>query len=413
MHCAFAAVLLLVGGAAYGAGDGPGTPPTLKLGLHDALKLAVDRAPAPLLARKRVDVARGRLLGVDPWLADNPRASLASGARLKSTGPTIDLDAALSQAFELGGQQGARRDAARASVLQGEALADDVARRSLAEVGEAFINLQAADARARVATQYLERARGLLNIASKRASAGEASAIDAQLAISQAARASADVSSGDADREAAATELKKLLGLERDVVVVVDAEASSPASIAVAVAGGATATTQERADLRALRADRDRAAAEAREADGAAWPTVEGQAGYSLDDGDNIVSAGVSVPIPLFQRGQGAAASARGETAALDVEIAALARSAEAERAGAAAVLVKRTAAVTAFRDAVDAARKSAELARRSYNAGESSLGELLVVEREALLVEHEEIELRMNEERAALAVVVATGVVP
>src|SRR5262245_17237636 len=110
MHRRLPAVLVLVAGSAFAA-DGGASPSPLQLSLLDTLHLAADRAPAVALAKKRIDVARGRLLGVAPWLATNPNVSVGAAARLKPVGgATADFDASVSQAFELGGQQGARRD---------------------------------------------------------------------------------------------------------------------------------------------------------------------------------------------------------------------------------------------------------------------------------------------------------------
>jgi outer membrane protein, heavy metal efflux system len=403
MHRPFTAVLVLLAGSAHAADGGP-SPSSMTLSLKDALSLARERAPAVVLARQRVEIARGRLLGVEPWLADNPSLNAGAAARMNPSQTSADLDLSISQAFELGGQQGARRSSADASIAEALAVSDDVARLALSSVGDAFVEALAAESSAKLATQTLLRAEGLFTIAGRRHTAGEASGVDVQLATAQLARATARVASARAEQLKAFGALRVALGLPAQVELVLDGTALS---LELQQPVG------ERADLRALGAQREGAVAEGRAAEGAAWPTVQATAGYSLDDGDHLVGGSIGIPIPVFARGQGDAAAARAQVAALDVEIAALTQSAQTEIVTASAALLERRAASKAMADGVAAARESARLARRGYEAGDSSLADLLVIEREALIFQEEQITLQSDEAHAALAVFIAAGATP
>lgn len=403
MHRHLTALLVLIAGSVHAADGGP-SPSPMKLSLSGALKLASDRAPAVVLAKKRVDIARGRLLGFEPWLADNPSLSAGTAARIKPSGTTADLEVSLSQSLELGGQQGARRESAEAVIAEALAGSDDVTRLALHSVGDAFVAALAADSVVDLAAQALARAEGLSTIAGKRQTAGEASGVDVQLAIAQLARAQARIASARAERARALGALRVVLGMPANVELVLDR---------AAVTLPAGAKVGERSDIRALRAQRDRAVADTQVAEGAVWPTVQATASYSLDDENHLVGGSIGIPIPIFQRGQGDAAAAHAQAAVLDIEIAALAMSANTETVAASAALLERRAARNAMADGVAAARESARLARRGYEAGESSLAELLIVEREALSIQEEEITLRSDETRAALAVFIAAGATP
>ncbi|MBI1949232.1 MAG: TolC family protein [Deltaproteobacteria bacterium] len=406
MHRPFAAVLVLVAGAAQATDGEASAPaaPSLVLTLHDALRLAAERAPIAVLARQRVAVARGRLLAAQPWLADNPTLAAGAAARAARAGVSADLDVSLAQALEIGGQQAARRDAGVAGISEATALSDDAVRLAMAHAGEAFIDAVVAARSLELAKQTLDRTEQLARVTARRQAAGEISGVDARLADAQLARARAGIAAAGASCSVTLGALRVALGASSDTAITLAPDWQTVLT---------TGETTERADVRVAKAARDRVDAELRLADAAAWPSLEASTGYALDGGDHLLGAAVAVQLPLFARGQGAAAAARAERAALDLEIEALRSSASTEVASARAALEQRRLARTAIADAVDAAREGARLARRAYEAGETSLADLLVIEREALAIEEEQITVQADEARQALAAFIAEGASP
>lgn len=406
MQRPIAALLVVVAGGAHAAGADTGAPPVpiVELTLRDALRTAAERAPAVLAARRRVAVAGAHLLGARAWLADNPTASAGAAARVTPNAVAADLDVAIAQSFDIAGRQGARRDAAQAELEERAAIADEIARSAMRQAGDAFIDALAAAHLAALGARTLDDATALVEIARRRLAAGDASAIDARLAEAQASRARAARAAADAAGARTLGALRVALGLAAGVPLrVVDAELAVPA----------LAGADQRSDIRAMRAALVRVHAEQRDAEGAAWPTVELSARYALDDGDHIGGGGLAVQVPVFARGQSEAEAARAEGAALGLELAALTTAAAAEAASARAALEHQRRASAAMADAVASARDAARLARQAYDAGESSLAELLVIEREARAVEEEQIASSTDEARHALATFIAEGGTP
>src|SRR5262245_29397587 len=79
----------------------------ITLTLDEALAKARDQAPSILIARARVEEARGRLIGAR-LRRDNPIIDAASGPRATDAGTLTDVDIGVSQLFETGGQRAAR-----------------------------------------------------------------------------------------------------------------------------------------------------------------------------------------------------------------------------------------------------------------------------------------------------------------
>lgn len=401
----FAALLVLFAGGAHAAGEeASAPPPPLDIALMDALRLAAERAPTVLAARQRVDLARARLFGAQAWLVDNPMVEVGAGARSKPAGWVADLEVALEQRLDLGGRQGARRAAATAAIDEATAFADDVARGAMWTAGDAFVDALAAAQGASLTERAVAHASALAELTRKRVAAGEVSVVDARLAETQLARAHAAHAAAQANRVLALGRLRLTLGLSPDVAL-----SLAPAGLALA----APPTSGERADVRAAKAARARVTAELRDADAGVVPVVALRTGYALDDGDHVISGALSIDVPAFQHGQGEAAAARSERAALDVEITTLTNAALTEAATARAAHAHWRDAHVAATRAAAAAAEAARLARTAYDAGEGTLTELLMVERESIGAEQERIDAEADEARQAIAVYLAEGGAP
>ncbi len=174
--------------------------------------------------------------------------------------------------------------------------------------------------------------------------------------------------------EAARRALATLWGEAADAVDLVD----TPAPEAVGARGVDPAETL---DARLARAERRTAEAVIDRERAAARPDLTVQAGVRRfqQNGDAALVVGVSAPIPVFNRNQGAVAAARADAAAAEArERLALARSIRTLR-DAQASLVAANARVEALRGRIlPGAETAVDLARRGFEAGKFSLLDVL-----------------------------------
>src|SRR6185503_1500864 len=101
------------------------------LTLEQALARAREQSPAALVARARIEEARGRLAGARVRFRENPTIDAAVGPRSTEVGTLTDVEVGFTQVFETGGQRAARLAGAQAAVSRDVALADEAIRLAL------------------------------------------------------------------------------------------------------------------------------------------------------------------------------------------------------------------------------------------------------------------------------------------
>jgi len=379
------------------------------LTLDRALALARERAPVVLAAGARVAEARAVLQGASLPLRTNPDLEVDAGPRFSSDGDTTDARAKLSQALELGGARGARIDGARAALERTAADADETLRRAQRAVTVGFFAARAADERLALAERAADVAAALERAAGKRHRAGDVALLDVNVARATLARARADVAAERARRRLARGDLAALLGLgdaapapcgPLDVHARVDLRALLDAAPA-------------RADLRALAASVDEAEADRRLGAARAWPGLRIGTEYKREEGDDIYMAGFALSVPLFDRGQSARAEAEARARRLRLEHVAAERAATAEVRVAWDVYRERRRAADELARELPLLDDSESLAERSYDAGELSLAELLLVRRETLELRRAALEHTLAAAVAATELRAAAGVLP
>jgi cobalt-zinc-cadmium efflux system outer membrane protein len=356
----------------------PGGMRAEELTLDQALARAREKSADVLAARRRLAEAMARL-EARPSLRDNPTIEGAYGSRQGST--AADFEVGISQTFELGGRGGARRAAGEASVQREQADAAHVERTVLRDVRIAFLRgLHAAD-RQRLARSVETDALELERVARRRHEAGDVAALDVNVARSALSRARADVKTADAAGVLALSDLRALL----------DVGPSEPLSLAGDLRGegrfdpaALAAGVRDRPEIRALEAQLREAEAEVRLGKGLTWPDLAPAVRYEQDQGDRILWAGLSISLPVFDRGQQARAVGSARSEGLRAEIEARRRTLENQVHGAVALHDLRLAAVKELSANAETLADSEALARRSYEVGQIGLGELLLVRREA-----------------------------
>ena len=379
------------------------------LTLDGALELARRQGPAARAAGLSIDEARGQLAGAQR-LGDNPTVSGALGRRADSGADQVEGQIELVQPLAIGGKRSARIRAAQASV-DAETASAELASRSLeSEVAMNFYRVligqeqgkvaRAAEATARRAAEALERRHQLRDVA----------LLDVNLAKGALARASALARTADAELLVAESALKRLLGLDHGQAVRLagDFRDQRRFSLESLLARAGSHPRRRALIARAAEADAEAAAGRAER-----WPDVGIGAAYEREEGANVVLGLLSIELPLFDRGQGASAVGQARARRLRFEATAARREAEiAIRMGHAAYR-QRLEGVKVLEAAVPLVEATEELARKSYEAGQLSLAEWLVVRREAVETRLDYLEHLLLAAEAGIELARQAGVSP
>lgn len=386
----------------------------LVLDWKGTLERASGRGPITPLARARIAEAEARRVDAEIFPRQNPLLEVGAGPRIIADSPDSPyFQVALTQTIDMGGGRAARRRIAEAGVASARADVDADTQLALREAGEAFLRALWAEQRAKLAEQSLESARTALASARKRREAGDATALEVNVARAGAARAAASLKSFEAERAAAEGRLRVLIGVERNRSLDIRGSLADPLLKNAAVLPKASLL---RPDVRALQAETEAAQAQEDLSDALAWPQIGIGAAYQYEDGDvHTVYGTLSLTLPVFERAQGLGAEARARRARAEQEATATRARVEGEVATALGVLQKRGDAVLAFDEqgGMEAFRENMVLAGRGYAAGETSLSDLLLVQRELLETEADHLQRLLELRLTELQALAAAGVLP
>ena len=350
--------------------------------LGEALARARVRAPEILAARDRIDEARGRLKGASVLLQDNPAVETSAGPRYSANGDSTDYEVSLSQAFELGGRRSARIAGARAGVERETSTSREVARRLLRDVSVAFVRGLAAKERLSIAESSRKIADELFQSMNQRYEAGDVPVLDVNLARNSVARSRVDVRSAQATYASALGDLRILLGMGADEPLEVAGDLHDHKQFELQAL---VSKAEDRADIKALAAEKSEAQAEIQLGNGLHWPTVAPAFSYKRDQGDRVVQSGLSFTLPIFNRGQELKAVGQARSRRIERELDATKRAVSVEVRTAYDVYnLQREAVEELEGDALPSLMENETLARRSFEEGEIGLAELLLVRRDA-----------------------------
>jgi outer membrane protein, heavy metal efflux system len=379
------------------------------LTLEQTVALARERAGTVAVARARIAEAEAGLLDPSARFRDNPAIEANAGPRTGDGRNTADLDVGVSQQFETGGQRRARVAGAQAAVDRQRADVAEAARRVVADAASAFLDGLAAIERVSVADAADAVSRQLLAATERRFAAGDVAAIEVNLARIEAARTAAAVRAARADREAVDGRLRALLRLSATEPIELRGTLDLPAAPAVEQL---LASVEQRPEFAVLAAEGREAEAQAQLGRALARPDLGIRVGYAREAADTIVLGGLTVNFPAFQRGQGTLAAGRARTTRVDLEREIARESALLELRTAHLAYTQRSELVAALaRDALPAVVDNESLAQRSYDAGEMSLMDMLLIRRDALDTRTAVIERRLDAARSRVAVDLAAGV--
>ena len=380
-----------------------------ELTLDAALARARDRAPSILAAQAAIDEARARLVGATVLLRDNPEIDGGAGARFLGDGTLLEGNLGVRQVFELGGRRTARIAGATAAVTQAGATAADVTRRLLRDAAVGFLTALEAAERQRLAEAGAALVAETVHVAERRYRAGDVGVLDVNVVTVALARAQSEVQARAAAAEASRGALRVVLGMDAAEPLRVSGDLHDRRRFALTEL---LARAPYRPDLQALAAEAQVAQADARLGRALQWPNVGVGATYARDDGKNVALGTLSATLPVFERGQGvrAEAEARERRATLTLETSRRTIAVEVETAFNA--YRHREDAVTELETkALPRIDANEALARRSYDVGQLSLSDLLVLRRELLDTKSEYLTRLLEAAVAGIDLEAAAGV--
>lgn len=373
-------LLLLLSTAVAPPARGEGGPLTLE----DAVGRALATSPTRSAAAARRDAAAadlalaGRLpnpslevqvenVTIDHWPA---------GAN-----PADDVFVLLSQPVEIGGDRAARRDRAAAGHSEAAATRAAVERQVTLETVQQFL----AVLRARTLGEILDTNRTDLDHLAGRL---ELRVADGAAPVGDLMKLRAEIARLDLERTTTRADLAEhrlALGALLDAPDLAAASLVVPEGVAAA-AGPAAQTRYDPASRPEIAAARARVAAAGHEVAverARRIPDISVTAGYKRTDRLDTLVAGVSVPLPVFDRNTDAVARALAAERAAAAELQALDRSLQAESAA----RLERARALAASARNVDAtllepARLARDAARAAFREGAANVLQLVDAER-------------------------------
>jgi len=283
--------------------------PDLPLTLNQAVDIAEHRSTSIMAACATYASARGELDDTRGLLWNNPEVAIEHRRRelFQTGGPDArrtDNGIGISQTFELGGQQGARRGAAQASLESVKWTIATTRREVRAEAAIRFMELLAAQERIRINEQALETFRRGAELVTKRVQAGEEGRLEGNLAQVEAERGANQLAMAREQLTQARSALAVLLQLDLDKVREALGDLDGPP---------AEYTLTELLDIAARRPLLQAFAAKTEAAKhrlaverGAVYPDLTVGLSYSpergIDGQDRITTLSFSLPLPLFRK---------------------------------------------------------------------------------------------------------------
>jgi cobalt-zinc-cadmium efflux system outer membrane protein len=369
------AVAAAAGGRAAAQPVAPDRGVPAEVTADQAVALYRERSPRLAASRAAIDVAAADL--VDAAIHPNPTLSINTTNIVQGEdtfGHSQEL-VGLDIPILIGGQRGHRTRAAEARVVARRAGVDADQAKAELDIRRRFLALAAAQRKAAALATALDDARTVRAIVAGRQQAGAKSPYELERTDLALAALASRHDEAVTDVTAASGELAAAVGIAGW-----QPRAAGPFEPPVAPAAAA-APGADHPDLvvgaaALAAARRDEAAAHA---DAVPTPSLQLQ-GFGTTDPQGIaVTVGVAIPLPVFDRNQGAVARARAQQRAAELDHLATGAELTAELAHATAVEVARCDAVTRFRaGAIERLPRVRAMAEASYRSGQGGIVELL-----------------------------------
>jgi len=367
--------------------------------------LAYADAHSPVLAVARSTRARVHAAheAASPWSPHNPELGVAAGPRFADGDTGVDVEASLSQRFEIAGERGLRIAAADRLGELTEAEIEQIRWSVHCDVHAVFHETLVARERMQLAERMLKFQEELLRMVESQVSAGETAPLSLRLAQAEVAQARQAAVAAAQVHRAARLRLAQLSGWPLDPAPnpsgALDAPRDPP-PLAELVAAARQQLPLLHAKVAAVREARARALA----ADRDSWvePAVGVQ--YSRESvpgsgaADHVLLGSVSLPLPLAQSNQAERARSRADVqvarAELDAAHALLAGSI-AEVHSQAAAAAERVRSYGS--EVLPKIEESLQLLRRAFELGEIDLLELSIGRERFLRIQNDALAAHLD----------------
>lgn len=288
--------------------------------LQEALALAERRNPTVAAARASTAATRGELEDASAPLWNNPEIVTESRRRSlgQTTAPDVtryDTGIGLSQRFELGGQQQARRGAAQAAHRAVRQSIEDIRREVRAEAARRFFQVLSLQQRVRTEEEALELLKRAAELTSKRVSAGEDSRLDGNLAAIEVERGANQVAQASEQLVQARAALSAHLQLQPASRP--EAVGELDATVPAYTLNDLLSASARRPRLQLLAAKEEAARRGLDLERGNTYPDVTVGLSYSpektIDARDRVITLSIALPLPIFRRNASGLGRARAE----------------------------------------------------------------------------------------------------
>lgn len=370
------------------------------------------RTAAPRLAQSEAEVAQAQGLARQAGVRPNPVLGVEV-ENFSGSGPYEGFDlsettASIQQTLELGGKRPARLAAGRAAVAAAQGRGAVARSEYASQLAVAYAEAEVAAAKLLQADELLAAAESDARVARELVDAGREAELRGLQAAAERDGARAERDEAQADRDAAFAKLSALAGspvlfdtlteslLGRGPAVAVSREAATPSVVAA-------------------RAERNAAAARVRVERVKSVPDVTVSAGVRRfgDDDSTALLAGVSVPLPLFDRNRGATQAAQAELAGAEARLRQAELEAESDLRAAQSQARSAVSRVAAAAAGEQAAAEAYRLARLGYEAGRLPLLELTSARRALASARVRTLDARLARVRAEAEIARLTGRIP
>ena len=387
------------------------------LTLEDAWRIAEDASPSIRNARASMEAAQGQLAESRAALWNNPGIELER-SRTKIPQATAPGDsfstwrAGVSQAFELGGQQGRRRQAAEADVAAIGANIAETRAALRAEVEHRFVQVLALQLRGAVERETATLLQQAAAAVAKRLDAGEVSRLDANLARVEAERAHNQLVQLDELLTQARAELATIMQLPPGELPEAIGELRREGNYSLEELLQA-ASRRRQLDTLAKREEAARSRLELERA--ARYPDLTvglftGRDGPP-DLRENQIGLSVSLPLPLFRRNEAGIGRASTELTHVQIERQAAERDAAAGVRAQWQRVAQLETRATRLREAVlRTLEDNQRLSGIAMREGEIGIAELLLVNRQVAETRRELLEAETDLRLARVALERAAG---
>lgn len=315
------------------AGDDTHTDPvpdpnvTSDVSLGGLLAFADVHSPVLLVARSTRSRADAVRAGASVLLPSNPQLNVAAGPRFTGGASGTDFQASLSQQIQIAGERGTRIDAAERFAELTDAEIEQVRWGVHCDVHAAFHRTLVEQERARLAERVVAFQKEVLGVVERQIKAGETAPLSLRLAQAEVAQAEQQFVAAKQSLLASRIRLAQLSGwpvkTPPNPTGAVDAPRAPPEMDALQTAAKAHLPTLRTGKSR-IREAEARLTAENR----AVWPKPTIGIQYSRESSpgtpggqNDIILGALSIPIPSFDRNQGARAQAKADATIAEAEL--------------------------------------------------------------------------------------------